>query len=204
MFSLSDKLESVALAELRPTQITVGLREVEEKRREWADATPKKRLRATAELLFPVVIGPKSRRYILDHHHLALALLRLGGDPVVRVGEACDLSALSPDDFWVYLDHRSWVHCYDASGVRRGFDAIPSTFEAMRDDPYRSLASAVRKLGGFAKPDEPFLEFLWANFFRNRIGKRRVRDEFARALAEALELARRPVSSHLPGWSGAA
>jgi hypothetical protein len=72
----------------------------------------------------------------------------------------------------------------------------------MRDDPYRSLASSVQKLGGFAKPDEPFLEFLWADYVRCHIPFERVEDRFEKALAQGLKLARESGSAHLPGWSG--
>jgi hypothetical protein len=29
------------------------------------------------------------------------------------------------EDFWIYLDHRSWVHCYDENGKRQTFEHIP-------------------------------------------------------------------------------
>jgi hypothetical protein len=35
-------------------------------------------------------------------------------------------------------------------------DDIPTAFEKLRDDPYRSLAGEVRDAGGFAKSDAPF------------------------------------------------
>jgi hypothetical protein len=201
MFRIDPQLQDVLLKDLRPTQMTIGLREVDEKRKDWAKLTPKRRRREMSDQLFPAVKGPRGRLYVLDHHHLALALLREKVDKV-RVGFACDLSELSPEDFWIYLDHRSWVHCYDASGFRQPFDHIPKTFEAMKNDPYRSLASSVQKLGGFAKPEEPFLEFLWANYFRRKISIERVEDSFEKALAQALQLSRLPDTSFLPGWSG--
>jgi hypothetical protein len=201
MYKISAQLQEVALQELRPTQMTVGMRETDEKRREWKNLPAKRRAREMCEQLFPAVKGPKGRYYILDHHHLALALLSEKVD-TVRVGLVLDLSDLSIDDFWIYLDHRSWVHCYDQSGIRQTFDRIPKNFESMEDDPYRSLASSAQKLGGFAKPDEPFLEFLWANFFRRRIGREQVDGSFEKALVQALKLARLPVTSYLPGWSG--
>jgi hypothetical protein len=36
-------------------------------------------------------------------------------------------------------------------------------------DPYRSLAGALRRTGGFAKDTTPYSEFLWADFLRRRI-----------------------------------
>jgi hypothetical protein len=72
----------------------------------------------------------------------------------------------------------------------------------MVDDPYRSLAGALRRAGGYAKDTTPFSEFLWADFLRPRLKRRLVNDDFARALREALKLARSHDADHLPGWCG--
>ena len=66
-------LTPVPIASLRPTQITVGLREVERKRLQWRGEGE----RGGAYLgrhMIPVVLGPKRRPYVIDHHHLARAL----------------------------------------------------------------------------------------------------------------------------------
>jgi hypothetical protein len=65
-------LEPVAILDLRPTQITVGMREVEAKRKEWR--ATKKGEKFLGKHMIPVILGPKDRHYIIDHHHLALAL----------------------------------------------------------------------------------------------------------------------------------
>ena len=36
------------------------------------------------------------------------------------------------------------------------------------DDPFRSLAGELRRVGGYAKDTTPFSEFLWADFLRRR------------------------------------
>ena len=46
---------------------------------------------------------------------------------------------------------------------------IPKSIEDMADDPFRSLAGALRRKGGYAKDTTPFSEFLWADFLRRRI-----------------------------------
>ena len=66
--------KSTPLRELRPTQITVGMKEVEEKRRRWRDKHGVKAGEFLASHMIPVVLGPKGRRYVTDHHHLARAL----------------------------------------------------------------------------------------------------------------------------------
>src|SRR6202012_4992670 len=118
------------------------------------------------EQLFPVVKGPDKAFYILDSNHTALAGVHEKAESV-QAGLVKDLSHLDREAFWVFLDHHSWMHIYDAKGKRRPFPDKPDRFEDRHDDPYRSLAGLVRDAGGFAKAEEPFLEFLWANHFRS-------------------------------------
>ena len=66
-------LKPVAVDELRPTQITVGMREVQERRAHWRSLKGKK-LEFLETHMIPVVLGPKDRHYVIDHHHLARAL----------------------------------------------------------------------------------------------------------------------------------
>jgi hypothetical protein len=71
------------------------------------------------------------------------------------------------------------------------------------DDPFRSLAGELRRVGGFAKDTTPFGEFLWADFLRRRM-KRKVLDaNFDGALEQALKLAKSEEADYLPGWCGA-
>ena len=63
----------VPIASLRPTQISVGLREVERKRQQWRSEGEKGGAFLGRHMI-PVVLGPKQRPYVIDHHHLARAL----------------------------------------------------------------------------------------------------------------------------------
>ena len=203
MFTIQSPLFAASLSELRPTQITVGFAEVERKRKHWAQLKRSERRKRMCEELFPAVKGPCGGLYILDHHHAALALKQEGADRV-QVGLVKDLSQLSDAAFWIFLDHFSWVHAYDARGRRRDFADVPQRLEDMRDDPFRSFASDVRGAGGFSKPAEPFQEFLWANFFRDAFPLRSIRTKRDKTLKKALELAKSAAAQHLPGWSGKA
>ena len=201
MFRIESHLLEVPLEQLRPTQMTVGFREVEEKRKSWGKLGDKARRDAMNEELFPVVKGPGKVYYVLDHHHTAVALVHEKATRV-QVGPVKDLSHLDAEAFWIFLDHHSWVHVYDAKGRRRPFADMPERFEQLKDDPYRSLAGQVRDAGGFAKAEEPFLEFLWANHFRDHVPTRLVRSDPKKALRIALALAGRKQAAHLPGWCG--
>ena len=67
-------LNPVAIKELRPTQISVGFREVAEKQRQWREQAGDKGSEFLGRHMIPVVWGPKARHYIVDHHHLCRAL----------------------------------------------------------------------------------------------------------------------------------
>jgi len=196
-------LKPVAISALRPTQMTVGLREVREKRKQWRELTEKNGPEFLGRHMVPTVLGPKGRHYVLDHHHLVRALHDEGVKQVLVTVEA-DLSALPKTSFWVFLDNRAWCHPYDAKGVRRAFVDIPTTIAGLKDDPYRSLAGELRRAGGYAKETVPFTEFLWADFLRRLIKPKLVTDDFGTALSKALKLARSAKAQHLPGWCGPA
>src|SRR5262249_36166149 len=126
-------LKPVSIESLRPTQITVGMREVEEKRKRWREHKGKKKGEFLGKHMIPVIHGPKDRLYVIDHHHLARALLD-EGQTEVFTSTVADLQALDRDAFWVFLDNRALCHPYDQHGVRRGFDDIPSAIADLRDD----------------------------------------------------------------------
>jgi len=194
-------LQPVKISDLRPTQITVGMREVEERRGRWKKIPEKEKSAFWERHLIPVILGPKGRHYVIDHHHLARALLEEGVMDVL-VTVVADLSRLEPDSFWFVLDNHGWSHPYDSEGRRRDRDKVPKSIADLADDPYRSLAGALRRAGGFAKDTTPFSEFLWADFFRSRIKRKEIEKDFARALKKALKQARSKEANYLPGWCG--
>ncbi len=182
-------LQPVPIESLRPTQITVGMREVEERRKRLRKQKPQKIGSFIGRHMIPVVLGP------------SLALHKEGlRDVLVTV--VLDLSALDLNAFWTVLDHKSLVYPFDAQGRRRDFADIPKTVMQLKDDPFRSLAGELRRAGGFAKDTTPFSEFLWADFFRRKIKRKAVEADFAAAMERALRLARSEEAEYLPGWCG--
>ncbi len=194
-------LHPVAPAELRPTQITVGQYEVEQKRKHWRRLSAEKGRAFLGRHMIPVVIGPKGRRYMIDNHHLGRAMWEEGVDEVL-VNVQADLSSLTRKAFWRYLDNRALCHPYNADGDRVDFSRIPSQISKLTDDPYRSVAGNLRHLGGYAKDLTPFSEFLWADFLRERISKKAIAKDFDKALDKALKLAKSDAAHYLPGWAG--
>jgi hypothetical protein len=194
-------LKPVKIKDLRPTQMTVGMREVEEKRKRWREHKGKKKDEFLGSHMIPVLLGPKEDHYVIDHHHLARALLEeKQGEVLISV--IADLRTLDREAFWVVADNRGWCHPYDQNGVRRDFKDIPNTIGELRDDPFRSLAGEVRRLGGYSKETVPFSEFLWADFFRRRLKRKALEKEFTASMERALKFAKSAEASYLPGWCG--
>jgi hypothetical protein len=194
-------LQPVKIATLRPTQMTLGLREVDRKRAQWREIAAREGSDFLGRHMIPVVLGPKSVPFIIDHHHLVRALHEEGVSQVL-VSVLADLHHLKKPAFWTFMDNRNWLHPFDAEGTRQPHDKLPKGIEAMKDDPYRSLAGEVRRAGGYAKDDTPYSEFLWADFLRRRIGAKLVESHFDKAVLKALDETRQADASYLPGWCG--
>lgn len=195
------RIHPVAIDDLRPTQITVGMREVAAKRKRWRQEAEDKQPDFLGKHMIPVVLGPKDRYFLIDHHHLARALLDEGVKNVA-VTVVANLRKLDKDAFWFNLDSRNLMHPFDADGKRRGHEDLPKRVADLEDDPFRSLAGELRRAGGFAKDTTPFSEFIWADFLRRRIKRALVESDFSSALEQALRYAKGPDADYLPGWCG--
>ena len=179
----------ITISDLRPTQITVGLREVQRKRARW------KHVGADGgyflgKHMIPVVIGPKMRSYIIDHHHLARALHDEGQETVLTTIVA-DLNLLDRDAFWKFLDNRGWLHPFDASGARMPYSAIP---KGVTDDVAAGLSVTYDTM--------PFSEFIWADYFRRHIKPSALDNDFDDSVKRAISLARDHTADFMPGWCG--
>lgn len=194
-------LARAALVSLRPTQFTCGYAEVDLKSRQWAGLGKKRRQVELEHHVFPAVLGPGREYFIVDHHHLGVALLNEAIDEVF-VTTLDDLSWLDWPVFWRTMEFRAWSHPYDNRGKRRDYKDMPKKLTALEDDPYRSLAGMVRDAGGFAKNEAPFVEFLWADFFRPHVAVRAIKKNPRRATRDGVRLAQSHEARYLPGWSG--
>ena len=87
----------VSVADLRPTQMTVGMREVREKRQRWKEV--KRKAEFLGSHLIPVIHGYRDRYYVIDHHHMALALEQEKVEQVA-VTVVADLRKLDEQSFW--------------------------------------------------------------------------------------------------------
>ena len=197
------RVHPVPILSLRPTQMTVGMREVKEKRKRWREHDKKKQSDLLGTHMIPVVYGPDERYYVIDHHHLGRALHDEGIKQVL-VTVVGDLRMVDREAFWGVMDNKRWVYPYDAKGERRHFRDLPKTVTELKDDPFRSLAGELRRKGGFAKDTTPFSEFLWADYLRRRLKRKEVDADFDKAVEKCLELAGDKRAVYLPGWCGKA
>lgn len=193
----------VPLDQLRPTQGAVGMRAVAAKREkvERRADSAKEIARYLERRPIPAVRGPDEAFYIIDHHHLSMALHQSEvTEAFVRV--IGDLSRLPRAQFWRHMANRGCLHPFDHHGQRIHPSALPSTIPHLKRDAHRDLAWSVREAGGFHKSREPFAEFRWAHFYRTRIPRTSVLRDFEHAHDRAMMLARSEAAAHLPGFRG--
>lgn len=194
----------VALEILHPTQAVVGMRSVERKRRNIEKRLGRRGKIASflAERPIPTVLGPGSRLYMIDHHHLGLALARADVEEAY-VEIIDDLTDLTRAAFWRRMEAQGKLYPFDEKGRRIPPSQLPSGLPELRHDPYRDLAWYVREAGGFAKSPQPYAEFRWADYYRERISARALRSDFDAAVTRAVKLARCKTAAGLPGFIGA-
>lgn len=196
---LVQNAKTVPIRDLTPTQVTVGMREVDIKRQGWREKHSHGSVNYLNKHRLPVILGPNARHYLIDRHHLTLALYDEGVSelPVLIVA---NLSGYGFDEFWKTLEDHHWTHPFDDQGRRRSYYAMPTSVDALIDDPFRSLAGALKRAGGYTKDKAPFSEFRWADFMRSRIPRELIEQHFGRALVLAMSLAESAEAAALPGW----
>ena len=191
------------IAELRPTQVTHGEREVRQKTEAYRALSPHDLEMAIAEKPIPIVLGPAAQSYAIDHHHVATALWHVGIKkvPVVLIS---DLSSLTRAEFWLTMENNRWTYPYDREGQRVAFADMYEHVWQLADDAYRSLSASVRDAGGYEKTAVPLEEFRWADFFRCRLALPETDAEFEALAKQAVKLAKSKAALGLPGYIGPA
>jgi hypothetical protein len=197
-------MKKPAILELRPTQFVLGMKEIESKVAKMKAFNPKDMGAFCLEHKIPVVLGPKQQTYMIDHHHFARACWELNVDDY-SVDVIKDLSDLPEKEFWNTMTKKDWVYLYDQFGMgpHSPLD-LPADIRCLADDPFRSLAWALRDSGAIKKQEEPFFEFKWAAFFRLNLDVRvHSKSDFKDAILQAKKLAGSKSAAHLPGYLAA-
>jgi hypothetical protein len=194
------KLQEAAVKDLHPTQLTVGLIVVQDKRKHLAAMSGPDRQSFLKAHPMPAVVGPQGRLYITDHHHLGRAAYDASvATAYFEVEE--DLSKCSVEAFWKEMNDNHWVHPLDEHGIRHVYNLIPDNLGKLEDDVYRSLAGYVRDAGGYDKTPTAFAEFVWADFFRRNIAIETVRADFQTAVRAGVSLAHCKLAKNIPGFN---
>ncbi len=197
----------VSITDLKPTQFAAGFKEIEYQVEKIGKKDNDGELSEyKKEKVGAAVIGPKGKLYLVDGHHFALALQNYGSKTTwVEIIDDYSDSSLSVAQFWAKMKRKKQVYLKDENGESRTPLKLPKTIASLKDDPYRSLAWMVRKSGGYdADDDISFLEFIWADYFRNtlKLPKDPSQAQWEKALKSAMKLASSDEASHLPGWHG--
>lgn len=192
-------LIKVFIEDLRPTQKCIGLLEVESKAAKIKELSHSERTQFIEDNPVPVVLGYHNQFYIIDHHHLARALL-LAGRRHVLIKVVEDLSHEEQSQFWKSLHQKGYIYLKNTKGDDIFPEDLPKKVSDMKDDPYRSLAGFVRKAGGFTKNPTPFSEFKWAEFFRHKIIFENTKKGLEKVLPESVQLAKSQEAKKLPGF----
>jgi len=194
------KLHDAPLRDLHPTQLTVGMIVVHDKRKHLAGMSAADRQDFLKAHPLPAVVGPQGKLYITDHHHLGRAAVEAGMSTGSFLVEA-DLSKCSLESFWKEMNENLWVHPLDENGTRHCYSMIPDNVGKLVDDIYRSLAGYVRDAGGYDKTPTAFAEFIWADFFRRNIAVETVRSDFQTAVQAGISLAQSKWAKNIPGYN---
>lgn len=162
----------LSLRDIRVTQPTVGMTAVWERVPKIENAFKKGTLnKYRQERTAPVVVGPGQEFFITDRHHLSLAmnLSRLPDQQkylhAVIIG---NLSELTPEQFWAQMIDRQWV-LLRKHGQPINPSSLPLRIQELEDDPYRSLARYALKAGYFSKSNQAFIEFDYADQYRQTL-----------------------------------
>lgn len=203
--------------DLHPTQASVGMAEVQSKARKLKEEIQRRSDEGLLSYLLkhnkeePIVIGPGGVFYITDHHHQARALYEVGVS-TTYCAVVDNLSDIKPDEFWRHMEDNNEVYLKDRDGNQIKPGDLPVSVKDLANDPFRSLAGAVREACGFEKAStgggaEDFLEFKWAEFLREHwaktgIATHDVDKNFDKATNAALQLAAEKDAANLPGYTG--
>ena len=194
----------VEIAILRPTQSSVGMKEVEIRAEKIGRMTPNELEHYLRKHVAPIAIGPGGAPYLLDHQHLARALLQAHTGKTLYAEVKENWSKLSEPEFWAKMKEHDWVYLHDETGKPLPDPtSLPRTVENMRDDPYRSLAWLVRGKDGYLQTESPYADFHWADFFRGHIRLGNGSNAFDEATQEAIKVAHSPEAKELPGYIAA-
>ena len=192
----------VPIQKLHPTQDSFGSLSISHKVKHienaWSKGKFKKYLN---DKIAPGILGPGKKIYILDRHHTAIAILKSEipkEQKNLLIKILHDWSSFNTEQF----EDKMLSHDYLWISPNSNFKSLPRNVDDLIDNPYRSLAWKVRKMGGFYKVEKPFQEFYWSDFFRTNgiILNSSNEADILRVLPDAMKLAASNKAKNTPGF----
>jgi len=198
-------MRTAAILSLKPTQFSMGLEEINARIKHLTGLSKKDLSKFLHERPIPVVISPKKKLYLIDHHHLLHSCWQIGVKEV-EIEIRADLSHLkiTYKKFWKTMVKSHWAYLYDqfGDGPREPL-YLPPDIRGLANDPYRSLAWTVRCAGGYTDTHETFADMKWAELFRkHKFLKTQGHKSIEEVLDRAIRLAKSKHAQDLPGYKG--
>lgn len=162
----------IETSSLRPTQFTAGFYAVEIKREKIEKLYQEGKLRGyLRKKVAPIVISPDGEAYLLDRHHLGLALNRASIPKSYKrlyTHTVKHYTSLSTEAFWKQMRKEGFVNLLDQNAIKSP-RRLPLSLDQLRDDPHRSFVWLLKNEGLISKPANapPFFEFYVANALRS-------------------------------------
>ena len=200
------QLLEVALSNLRPTQMCVGMAEIRSRQSDFAKDSPEERRQYLRQKPTPLVRSQAGDLWMVDRHHRLRGLMEQDPGATAFGYVALDLPFKDPRQVLEALHQRGWLYLFDGRGLGPfPPHALPEKLTDTQDDPYRSLVWKLKRERVIAAaPLIPFHEFRWGAWLRSRTLPPFSSERLEPALPSARALARSSGASHLAGWLGAA
>ncbi|MCT0219024.1 chromosome partitioning protein ParB [Synechococcus sp. CS-1329] len=197
-------LLQVAVAELRPSQLCIGLAEIRQRQAEFAAESRKNRQRYLRRKPVPLVRDARGALWMVDRHHRLRGLLEIEPDAMAFGYVILQLSSEDPSAALEAMAQRGWLYLHDGRGQGPWPpERLPRSLLGLDDDPYRSLVWKLKQERVIAPaPLIPFHEFRWGAWLRSRCLPPFSSLCLEPALPAARALARSAAASRLAGWKG--
>jgi len=202
----ASELLEIPIAQLRPTQLCVGLAEVRSRLRDFSAEDAGERRSYLGSKPVPLVRNRAGQMWMVDRHHRLRALIEIAPGATAFGYVVLELDSDDPLQVLEILQERGWLYLYDGRGLGPlSPSALPAQLTGLQDDPYRSLVWKLKKEGVIEPaPLIPFHEFRWGAWLRSRPLPPFSSEQLEPALSRAMALAKSSAASHLAGWKGSA
>ena len=164
-------LIEVPIARLQPTQLCIGLAEVNHRIADFAAASSTQRRNYLRRKPVPLVRNRAGALWMVDRHHRLSALQRVDAQATAFGYLVLNVATTSRQQTLQELQRRGWLYLHDKRGKGPWPpDVLPQALDRLQDDLYRSLVWKLKREGLIAaSPLVPFHEFRWAAWLRRHV-----------------------------------